>query len=467
MKKILSSLYVISFFFNLANASVIQGIDTTWRGQKINFLIQSDPFTGRDSLIASVLVEKDGSFKAEIDLSETCMVYSYAGTYKIFLYVEQNQDYNIILPPWQPKSEADRMNPFFKPVETHLGTKEFNETDLNIQIRMFNDAYLPYSNKHVDKVFTDKDFESLSKDIAQMEKPFAKSKSQFFNDYRNYKYGMLRMLAYEQKSKAISDEYFKEKPVLYNNPAYIELFNMVYDKYFSFFSRADENKSLAKALSEYKSYDSVKKALQSDEVLQPYELLNMVFLKCLHDEFYKDTYSRSSLLEVLNSFIKTSTDKRQVEIAKKIRRKVTLLLVGYFPPNFLLYDKDSNLVSLDKFKGKYVYLNFCACYSYSCMNEFVMLQKLYEKHNKYLEIVSIIADEDVQAMKDFITRSGYTWTFLHFDHHPEILQEYDIRAFPTYFLIDNQGKLAMSPAPSPAEEFEGRLFKELRAKGVL
>jgi thioredoxin-related protein len=96
-----------------------------------------------------------------------------------------------------------------------------------------------------------------------------------------------------------------------------------------------------------------------------------------------------------------------------------------------------------------------------------MLQKLYEKHNKYLEIVTIIVDEDVELMKDFVNRSGYSWTFLHFDMQPEILQEYDVRTFPTYFLIDNQGKLAMSPAPSPAEEFEGRLFKELRAKGVL
>jgi peroxiredoxin len=461
--------FVLIFFLTGAvlNASVIHGIDTTYRGQKLEFYIQGDPVTGRDSTVTSVIVGNDGSFSAEINLRETNLIYAYPGVYKIFIFVEPDADYEVILPAFKPKDDADKLNPFFKPVEVHLATSKFDDKELNVLIRMFNDAYLPYYNKHVNKVFTDKDFETLDKDISQMDKPFEKSKNSFFNDFRTYKYGMLRMLAYQHKSKAISDEYFKGKPFLYNNPAYIELFNMVYEKYFTYFSRADERKLLSQALSVGKTYESVRLALQTDEVLQPDELLNMVMLKCLHEEFYKDSYSRNSLLEVLNSFISTVTDKHQTGIAQAIREKVTRLMVGYSPPAFLLFDRDSNLVSLDKFKGKYVYLNFCACYSYSCINEFAMLQRLYEKHNKYIEIVTVIFDEDVETMKDFVTRSGYSWTFLHFDRQPDILQKYDIRAFPTYFLIDNQGKLAMSPAPTPAEEFEARLFKELRTKGIL
>lgn len=461
--------FIVFFLFCsiIVRASIIRGNDSTYGGQAIEFYIQADPITGQDSLVGKANVGSDGAFRVEINLSETNMVYAFPGIYKIFLFLEAGEEYDIVLPPFHPKTDADRLNPFFKPVETHLGTHQFNENDLNIQIRMFNDAYLPYYNKHVDKVFSDKDFEALDKDIAEMDKPFSKSKNTYFNDYRNYKFGMLRMLAWQHKSKAISDEYFRGKPFLYNNPAYIDLFNMVYEKYFTYFSRGDEQKLLSHALSTDKTYESVRIALQSDEVLQPDNLLNMVLLKGLHDEFYKDSYSRSGLLEILDSFIKSVTDNRQRQIANSIRTKVTRLLVGYYPPDFKLYDKDSNLVSLQKFKGKYVYINFCACFSYSCLNEYAMLQKLYEKHSKYIEIVTIIIDDDVETMKDFVKQSGYNWTFLHFDHQPGILQEYDVRALPTYFLIDNQGKLAMSPAPSPAEEFEGRLFKELRAKGVL
>jgi hypothetical protein len=56
---------------------------------------------------------------------------------------------------------------------------------------------------------------------------------------------------------------------------------------------------------------------------------------------------------------------------------------------------------------------------------------------------------------------------LHYGNQSSIIREYDIRAFPTYYLIDRNGKLAISPAPSPAEEFEARFFKLLREKGDL
>ncbi|MBN2485828.1 MAG: redoxin domain-containing protein [Bacteroidales bacterium] len=464
----ITTTFLFLFSVSIAvHASVLKCCDTAYRGQSFELFIQSDPITGNDSVVAHVFFDDNGCFNTEVNLSETYMVYAYAGVYRIYFFVEPGKEYQVVMPPYRPKTEADLINPFFKPVEVHLATQVFNETELNMQLRMFNDAFLPYFNKHVDKIFTDNDFETLDKDIAQIDKPFSKSKNSFFNDYRNYKYGLLRMYAYQHKSKAISDQYFKNMPFLYNNPAYIELFNKVYDGYFTYFSRADEQKSLSLALLSERTSEAVCKALRADEVLQPAELLNMVMLKGLHDEFYNDTYARNSLLEVLSDFIKTSSDPIQVGIARKIYLKVTRLLAGYQPPGFILFDKDSNMVSPDNFKGKYLYLNFCACFSYSCLNEFVMLQRLYEKHNQYLEIVTVIVDEDVEAMKDFVKRSGYSWVFLHFDRQPQVLRDYDIRALPTYFLIGPDGKLVMSPAASPAEEFEARLFKELKAKGML
>ncbi len=467
MQKIVVLISIFLLFGLELYGSFIWGNNPGYANKEIIFYEQADPFTGSHKVVGNAKVDSTGNFEIEVDVKETTYIYAFPGVYLIYLFVEPGEDYEIILPEFIEKKQADRLNPFFKTVNVHLGTKEFSEDDLNVQIRMFLDSYIPYYNKHIDKVFTDKDFEQLDKDIGKMEKAFSRSKNVFFNQYREYKYGMLRFLAYQHKSKAISNQYFKNKPVLYKNPAYMELFNMVYKKYFTHFSRADEEKLLSKSISEHKSYKKLKEALKRDEVIQPDELLNMVALKCLHDEFYDDNYSRADMLTILDSFIENTQFTKQKEIAVGIREKVTRLLIGFNPPGFSLYDSDSNLVTLDNFKGKFVYLNFCSCFSYSCLNEFAMLQKLYEKHNKYLEIVSVIVDEDVTVMKDFVQRSGYTWKFLHYDNHPEILAEYDIRIYPTYYLVDHEGKLVMSPASTPNEAFEGRLFKLLRAKGIL
>lgn len=467
MKGFFTTLLLLGAFQLILAGSVISGTDIRYAGQELIVLKKADPFTGKEYELGSGIVDSSGNFSIDIVLDQIREVYIYSGNKRLRLFVEPEKNYQVILPEFVALTQANRLNPYFSHIDIHLATKVSTEDDLNVQIRMFMDAYQPYMNKHIDKVFTDLDFEQLDKDIKNMEKPFAKSQNGFFNEYRIYKFGMLRFLAYQQKSKSISDQYFKGKPVLYNNPAYIELFNKVYEKYFMHFSRADKDKTLINALSKEKTFNALRTSLQSDEVLQPDEMLNLVALKCLHDEFYDDNYPRSSMLEVLETFIAGEEPEIQKVIANNIIEKVTRLLVGFEPPAFELYDTDSNLVSLDQFKGKFVYLNFCSCFSYSCLNEFAQLQRLYEKHNKYLEIVSIVIDDDVQVVKDFVVRSGYSWKFLHFGNHPEVLQEYDIRTFPTYYLIDHEGKLSMSPAATPNEAFEGRLFKELRAKGIL
>lgn len=456
------------FFIKDAKAStVIYGADTNYRGQEISFLQMQDPFTGKEKVLGTSIVDENGAFKFELDIKETQYLFAYLGIHKVFLFAEVGKSYEVLLPQRIDKVDADRLNPFFQYTEVHLGILNPDKDELNMLIRMFNDSFSPYYAKHNEKVFSDDvEFEQLDNDIEQLDKPFSKSKNAYFNNYRKYKYGLLRFVAYQHKSKSVSDLYFKNQPFLANNPAFVDLFNLVYERYFSYFVRTKNGMLLAPAIRN-KSYTQVREVLAFDQVLQPDEHLNMVLLHGLHEEFYDDNYSRSAMLTIMDSLLIVSDNPLIKETAVSIREKVTKLLAGFEPPAFELYDKDSNLVSLDDFKGKFVYLSFCSCFSYTCLNEFVMLQNLHKKHSKYLEIVTVVIDDDVQVMKNFLERSGYQWTFLHFDNNPEIFKKYDVRAFPTYYLIDDEGKLSMSPAPAPAEEFEGRLFKVLRSKGIL
>jgi thiol-disulfide isomerase/thioredoxin len=154
-------------------------------------------------------------------------------------------------------------------------------------------------------------------------------------------------------------------------------------------------------------------------------------------------------------------------IAENIRSKVTRLLPGFVPAPFELYSSKGKLMSLNDFEGKYVYLNFCSTSSYTCLQEFTLLEKLYEKHGKILEIVTISIDRDVEEMKSFLKQTKYQWTFLHYGNKPDIIRDFDVRAYPTYFLIGPDRRLIMSPAASPRENFEIQLFKLLRSRGEI
>ncbi len=445
---------------------LISGADTSYAGMEIEFLSYSDRITNTEVQLDKATVSEDGVYSIKFDLKETSFVFAYLGVYKVHLYAEPGGQYEIILPPRQDKEPQDFLNPYFSPVVVHLGTMKYAPNELNTLIRMFNDAYLPYYNKHIMALSDNEDFTELDKDIAKMDQAFASSTKEFFNNYRKYRYGILRHLASQQKSKSVSDEYFKGQPILLNNPAYMELFNQVYEKYFHHFARTPDGKELGTIIGSG-SLDDLRKILEKDKVLGKGELLDLVILKGVHDEFYDDNYSRSALLEILDAYIEENRYPDLTAVAISIHKKTTRLLAGYAPPDFVLYDRDSNLVSLDSLKGKFVYLNFCSCFSYTCMNEFAMLNTLYEKHKEYLEIVTILVDNDYDVINSFLERSNYPWIFLHYGNQASVIKDYDVRAFPTYYLIGSDGKLELSPAPTPGEEFEGRLFKILRENGVL
>lgn len=467
--KIFSVIAILCLF--LINSYCLQpvkiyGNDTSYAGTEIIFYTYSDWVSETETEVARCRVAGNGSFSLTFNIDETTFVFAYAGIYKIHLYVESGATYHIVLPIRQEKEMKDFLNPYFSPTIVHLATVDFDEKELNSMIRMFNDAYQPFYNKHIMDVHNKRDFPELDKNIEQMDKSFSKSTNQYFNDFRTYRYGMLRYLAYQQKSRKISESYFKDQPLLFNNPAYMELFNKLFDKYFQYFSRTETGQQIGIDISN-RDLPGLQKSLSTDTIVGNSDLRDLVMLKGMYDEFYNNTYSRSSLLAILDTFIIGNNNKRMTQTASAIKHKTTKLLAGFDPPAFELYDADSNLVRLEKFKGKYVYLNFCSCFSYACLNEFAALNNLNTKYKDKLQIVSIIVDNDENALKSFLERSNYSWIFLHYGNQSTIIKDYDIRAFPTYYLIDPQGKLVISPCPSPLENFEAHFFKILRARGEI
>jgi peroxiredoxin len=173
------------------------------------------------------------------------------------------------------------------------------------------------------------------------------------------------------------------------------------------------------------------------------------------------------LLKILDTLIVATSIPEHARIGGNIRHKITRLQPGYEPPVFELEDTGGRLVKLSDLRGKYVYLNFCTCQSYACLNEFNLLATLHQKHHERLTIVTIATDPQEEVLIQFLAKNKYDWVFLHYDLQPDILKEYDIRAFPTYFLIGPDGRLIFSPAPSPAENFEQKLFDAMKSRGDL
>ncbi len=461
------SLVIMLVLKTSAQPVVISGKEPTYAGDKLTFYRITDYISMTEKPVCHCVVDSAGNFSFEIQVDETIEIFAYLGIYKVYLWVEPHKQYQIILPQKTEKSPEEILNPYFQPVEVHLAIENFAEDELNTLIMMFKDAYNPYYEKHVMNVYAKPQEGRINTDIEAIEKHFTNCNNEYFNTYRYYKYGELKFLAYQQKTRSISQEYFTGKPVLYSHPAYMNLFNQVYNRYFIFLARTENGKKIYDDINQWGSYSELLKTLSADKNVTGDTLSELVILKSLYDEYYGSDFSRSALIKILDSLILKTKITIHKEIGLQIKNKITRLQAGYEPPFFELYDADSNLVKLSALRGKYIYLNFCTSYSYTCINEYELLNRLYQKHKKYLTIVTISTDPHESSFNDFKRKNDYNWIFLYYGHQPEIIKEYDIRAYPTYFLIGPDGKLIYSPAASPSENFETKLFEAMRARGDL
>lgn len=109
--------------------------------------------------------------------------------------------------------------------------------------------------------------------------------------------------------------------------------------------------------------------------------------------------------------------------------------------DFKLKDLSGKEVNLSDYYGKLVFLNFWATWCPPCREEMPSMEKLYQRF-KDEDFVMLAVDlrESQSTVKDFAREYKLNFPIL-LDLTGKIGDTYGVRAIPTTYLIDRQGKL--------------------------
>ena len=129
----------------------ISGNALTYRNQTIVFYRYADLITNTEEELAKCDVDSSGNFNCNLKINETSFIYSNTGIYKLYLFVEPGKSYRIVLPEYEPKSEGQRLNPFFRETDVHVGIEQMDPNDLNYLISSFDLAF----NENFDQIVRD------------------------------------------------------------------------------------------------------------------------------------------------------------------------------------------------------------------------------------------------------------------------------------------------------------------------
>lgn len=123
------------------------------------------------------------------------------------------------------------------------------------------------------------------------------------------------------------------------------------------------------------------------------------------------------------------------------RQEVALLTPGTLAPDWTLYNTEGKRTSLSQLKGKVILLDFFFIGCTGCMQTLAPLDKLYEKYrNKNLVILSISERDNKQLVTAF--KKSQRIKNQMFPDGGNVTKLYHTTVFPTFYLIDQEGKIA-------------------------
>lgn len=129
-----------------------------------------------------------------------------------------------------------------------------------------------------------------------------------------------------------------------------------------------------------------------------------------------------------------------------------------FPEGLKFEDLDGNEVTMDKFKGKWVYLDLWASWCGPCRYEIPYLQALEkELDNQDVVFVSISLDQDRNAWIEKAKEIGLHGNQLH-DNNDMLGKSLNVSGIPFFAIYDKDGNLYEYNAPRPSR---GSVLKSL------
>ncbi|WP_159566321.1 TlpA family protein disulfide reductase [Budvicia diplopodorum] len=138
--------------------------------------------------------------------------------------------------------------------------------------------------------------------------------------------------------------------------------------------------------------------------------------------------------------------------------------VGAAAPELAAYDLKGNQVSLEQWKGKYIYLNFWASSCGGCLAEMPSMEKLSKEFGDSIVVVGINTDKDDMNIKALLDE--HQISFPNARDQLSITQErYRVTGTPTSFLIDPAGKITAQYVGMLREPELKAIFEKSRQKG--
>ena len=462
MKRILTlSLLLMTAYAAVAQTNVqIVGTAANAAGKTVELYCYDDMLSGNEELLDAVQVDSAGCFRLGCYVNYPRMVFIQVEQYSQTFHVEAGRRYEVYIPQFDWDID-ERQNIHLAPVALPLEFVGLQPDELNMRISRFDavcDSFIAANRVWFDVKYHPQRryFDTLESVLTAAVGKLDPDDGDFFARYAAYSLAEMRLAMHFDSRKRLVAKYITDKPVRYYDEPYMRLFLALYANSISMGTKRVPQSRLVAWVAEG-NYDRYMDSIGLDPLLRNEQVRELAVLQALKESYYDRDYSRQGVRNMVRTLAQRTRFKEHREIANRLLSLFARGESGSEVPVFSLPDVDRRQVSLDDFRGKWVYLSFVRVgdpHSQSEIETLAYFRDSIYARNPDVVFVSVCCDREFQKMYHFLKNSRrgkrYNWTWLHFDCNYKLLEHYGVVSYPTFLLINPEGHLHYSVTPTPA-----------------
>jgi len=446
MNRILILFFLLSVFFAEAQEIKVSGTAIGQPGALVRVIVYADQFSHLDSTLVETTTDAWGNFDLSLTLDEADYAFLAVGMKKGEFYLEPGNEYQMYV-----RSDTVKGSIFDQlPLQFELNERG---DSLNGLIEKFNFDYNTFILQYQKQLLRAKPTRLINDFIKKEKEKFQASlaANKYFRDYVTYSLASLEWVSEVKKDTVILKDYFVGKEVLYKNIAYTDLFRNFFKQYFKNIKEFDYP-DLVLALNSGK-LSFVDSLLQQDKFLAADgQVRELALMLLMARNFYDKNIIKGKILDILTEIEENGKYVRNRVVAANFKRKLLKLAYGTKAPLIRMINEDGKEIGLNNFEGKFVLLDFVTSDCKICQHDFNELAEMQNFLDKPVEIVVIVTDGNPEKIRSGVR--GHHFHVFKPGEKIKTLEDYEIKTYPTYIILNPDGTVAMAPAPLPTENLD-------------
>ncbi len=454
MRYAFKKLLFLGFFLSLflgSNAlpSDIKGIAVGGNGMVIRLTTFADRISFEEKILAISEIDAKGNFKLDFDIDAIQEVFLKIGNQSFAFFAEAGKSTElkieqIEIPPRSVLSEQKRLQVLWT-----------SGNALNEALDNFNFTLSAFLEKNFIALYKYRDSKLLQDFALEIDTKLKNTSSLnaeerlYFKQHIAYQLADLKRAARTNSDLVLGNTYFKNEKVLYNQPNYITFFQHYFNQYFLSGKRNTNYNEIVALIQSGANTQKLLDYLGQDPILEQARLREFVLLFALKEIYYSKDFKQEQIRNLIKEIADKSIFVEHKNTALAMLDQLTRLQVGSSAPNINFTAANSS--SLADYKGYYVYLAFVSENCPACEVDLKRIAQLAEKYKSDIAFIELYVNYTKEGLTAFAKQSNTVIHQFSFNQDFELLNQYKVRTFPSYFLIDREGNILLNQSQKPDE----------------